>query len=309
MTQPVSPFNRLFAQLTQGMSAARGQRVVNELGWQKDAQHTTEERAVWIPGPVGTEPQAFQLPDMTTPWRQASRFDVAIYGSSYDRFLTMHGLLVAWLDLLEGPPMGSVPSGDETPATIRGASDLNLLAFPYSGLAGLTLDFVRPLKRTLTFPGTPLASVNAIAATINALAAAVPLNYRARIVREDGEAFLELLLPTDPLGTEGSALSLTTLPATSANDVFSFPVDDGGVASGVGTPATEPYRPGYLIGEGTPGPRGMDLQSQGVGAVVPVTLYRPIVSIQFLAGVVLETPIEVLVTGGSEPDETVVATS
>lgn len=320
VTQTVTPFNHLLAQLSQGMSAQRGQRVVNEFGWQSDAQHTTEERVVWIPAPLGVESQAFQLPGMVTPWRQASRFDVSLYGSSYDRLLEIHSLLVAWLDLLVGPPMGNNPSDDAAPAIIRGHADLALLTYPYSGLIGKTLDFSRPLKRTLTFPGTPIANVRSIAAAINAASVAAAQPIRARIAFDGDEAYLELLYPTDslvyPIKTSapevGASLSMFTTTPTSAAGIFGIHGEgDEQIATGIGTAPSTPYRPGYSVGSATPGPRGMNLESQACGAIVPVVLYRPIVSLQYLVGVILETPFEVLVAGGSEPDETetVVSTS
>ncbi len=316
VTQPVSPFNTLLAQLTQGMSAARGQRVPNELGWQKGAQHTTEERVVWKPAPLDVQSAPFQLPDLTTPWRQASNFLVEIMATSYDRVLEIHALLVAWLDLIVGPPMGSVPSDDAVPARIRGTEDLNLLAFPYSGLIGKTLDFVAPLKRTFEFPAGDLANVDAIAAAINAQsyvsrtnapAQAAALPTIARIAREGDAAYLELMLPTDPLGTVGATLSVNTATADSACPILGIEGNDSDIATNTGTAPTRPYRPGYFVGESQePGVRGGDLSSQGWGVIVPVTLYRPIVSMQFLRGVVLETPTEVVATGGDTPDETVV---
>src|SRR5690242_11778345 len=93
-TPPLSPFDALFAQLSQGMSAARGSPVVNLVSWQIDAQTTSVDRVQWLPLGVDVEEQNFELPGLTTPWRQACRFEVHIYGSSFDRVLGLHGLLV-----------------------------------------------------------------------------------------------------------------------------------------------------------------------------------------------------------------------
>lgn len=309
MTQPITPFADLFAQLSQGMSAAGSVPVVNDVGWQKDAQHTTVDRLAWIPRSVASEPQDFELPGAVTPWRQACRFDVSIYGSSLDRLLGLHALMVGWLDLLVGPPRGAPPSDDAAPATIRGTVDLAALVYPYSDLAGLSIAVTEPGARSLSFPLTPLSSPQAIASAINVAAQAESgpvAGVRARLVADEEQLFLELLLPTDPLGTAGATLTIDPDADDSACAELGFSSDDDNV-SATGTPATYPYRPGYMVdASAEPGIRGGDLSAQGWGVIVPVTLYRPIPSMQFVTGVIGERPLQVVATGGDTPEEPVV---
>jgi hypothetical protein len=278
------------------------------VGYDVDAQHTTAERVVWIPAKLGVESASFQLPGMVTPWKQASRFLVSIYGTSYGRVLQIHSLLVGWLDLLVGPPMGSVPTGDEQPATIRGSADLSLISYPTISFAGLTLDFLAPLKRTIAFPSAALNGPNDIASAFNTAAVAAALQYRARIVRVGAAKCLEVILPTDPLGTTGATYTLDPNTTSSACPLLGITGSDGGNAVATGTPPTGPYRPGYYVGESEPGPRGGDLQAGGWGAIVPVALYLPIPSLVDVVGVILDTSTDVLATGGDTPDETVVHT-
>lgn len=308
-TPPLTPFNRVFAKLTQGMSAARGTRVTNEVGWQKDAQHTTDDRLVWIPRRLSPEQQHFELPGVTTPFRQASAFNVSIYGSSYDRLSGLHSLLVAWLDIVQGPPQGGTPSEDSTPAVLRGTVDLTTLVYPYSGLVGLTIKVAVPGARDVAFPSTPLAGPQDIANAINVVAQAFsgPDAYlRARIVKEGAARYLELLLPSDPLGTVGATLTIDPMAANSACAALGFSSGDSNITA-TGTPPTRPYAPGYLVGDSEePGIRGENTAAQGWGVVVPVTLYRPIVSWEFPQGVIASTELQVSATGGDIPDEVVI---
>src|SRR5688572_7602555 len=90
VTTPQTPFDLLFAQLSQGMSATGSAAVVNEVSTKKDAEHTTAERVVWIPRSVAVEQQHHEIPGAVTPWRQACSWDVSIYGDSLDRALEIH---------------------------------------------------------------------------------------------------------------------------------------------------------------------------------------------------------------------------
>lgn len=307
MTQPLGPFNTLFAQLSQGMSVVGGRPVVNELGWQNDTQHTTAERVVWIPESVGVGFQPFQLAGQKDPYRQVSGFNVSLYGDSYDRVLELHGLLVGWLDVLVGPAQGCAPSDDATPAVLRGVVDLADLNYPLSDLIGTRINVAAPLARALAFPGTALDAPQAIATAVNLAAIAAGLLVRARLHHADtGEAYLELLLPTDPLGTVGATLTINPDVAGSACETLGFSADDDNLTA-TGTAPTWPYRPGYEVDKtAVPGPRGGNAASSGWGMVVPVTLYRPIASMHYLTGVIADTPTEVVATGGSEPDEIVI---
>jgi len=308
-TPPLTPFNRVFAKLTQGMSAARGSRVVNEVGWQKDAQHTTEDRLVWIPQGLAPEQQHFEIPGATTPFLQASRFDVSIYGSSYDRLSGLHSLLVAWLDIVQGPPQGGPPSEDSAPAVLRGTVDLATLVYPYSGLVGLSIKVTLPGARDIAFPSTPVTGPRDIATAINvaAQAASGPVAYlRARIVKDGPARYLELILPSDPLGTAGATLTIDPAAANSACAALGFSSGDSNITD-TGTPPTRPYAPGYFVGDTeAPGIRGENTSAQGLGVIVPVTLYRPIVSWEFPQGVIASTEIQIAATGGDTPDEVVI---
>lgn len=309
-TSPQTPFDTLFAQLTQGMSPpAPARRVVNVVGYDVDAQHTSAERVVWIPRGFRTEFQPFEIPGATTPYRQAWQWDVSIYGVSLDRLGAMHSLLVAWLDIMAGPALGSPPSDDAAPALLRGTVDLAALVYPYSGLAGLSIAVTVPGARSLEFPSTPLATPQAISDAVNAaaLAATGPVQFiRARIIRDGAEQYLELLLPTDPTGTAGATLTIDPDAANSACAILGFSAGDDNITA-TGTPPTRPYRPGYFVADTiTPGVRGGDASAQGWGAIVQVTLYRPIVSLQSLVGVIADTPLQVIATGGDTPDENVV---
>lgn len=307
-TAPLTPFDSILAQLTQGMSAARSSPIVNIVGWQLDSMATVDHLQ-WIPGNISVEQQHFQIPGATTPWRQAVPFDVHVQGSSLDRVLGLHSLLVAWLDIIVGPPQGGPPSGDETPAALTGVIDLAGLTYPYSGLAGLSIKVTSPGARSLAFPLTPLANPQAIATAINLAAMAThgPTSMiRARIVKEDAARYLELLMPTDPLGTVGSTLTIDPAAANSACAELGFSADDDNITD-TGTPAARPYAPGYAVGPtSAPGIRGGEASAQTWGLVVPVTLYLPIVSMAFPQGVIASTELVVEASGGDEQTETVI---
>lgn len=308
MTQPITPFDGVFAQLTQGMSAAGYAKVVNNVGTQNDTQHTTVDRLAWIPVGVAAEQQHFEIPGATTPWRQACRFDVSVYGSSLERVLGLQALLVAWLDLIVGPPQGGPPSEDSTPAELTGVEDLAALAYPYSGLSGLSIKVTVPGARALTFSSTPLANPQAIATAINvaAMATSGPTSLlRARIIKDGAARYLELIMPSDPLGTTAATLTIDPAAANSACAILGFSAGDNNITD-TGTAPVVPYRPGYLVEPSTPEVRGGDLSTQGWGLIVPVTLYRPIVSMEFPQGVIASTEVKVIATGGDTADETVI---
>ncbi len=260
-TPPLTPFDSILARLTQGMSAAHSSPIVNIVGWQLDTMATVDH-IQWIPGNVSVDQQHFQIPGTTTPWRQVVLFDVHVQGSSLDRVLGLHSLLVAWLDIIVGPPQGGPPSSDETPAVLTGTADLAALSYPYSGLAGLSIKVTVPGARTLTFPSSPLATPQAIATAINlaAMATRGPTSLvRARIVKEGAERYLELLTPSDPLGTAGSTLTIDPTAANSACAALGFSSGDTNITD-TGTPPVRPYAPGYVVGTTTPpGIRGGEL--------------------------------------------------
>ncbi len=112
---PVTPFADLFAKLTQGMSAEGSPPVRHELGTQRDAEHTADDRIVWIPDGLEAVIRPFTLPDDVTPDDQAWDFKVSIYGSDLARVGSLHSLLVGWLDLIVGPEQGCSPSDDAAP--------------------------------------------------------------------------------------------------------------------------------------------------------------------------------------------------
>jgi len=306
---PITPFDPIFAQLTQGMSAAVGTRIVNLVGYEADAQHTRADRVMWIPRGIATEQQHFELPGATTPWRQGCPFDVSIYGSSLARLYEMHALLVAWLDLIVGPPQGGPPSDDAAPAVLRGTVDLAALLYPYAGLMGLSISVTAPGARSLALPASPVASPQAIATAINlaAQAASGPVQYvLARIVKDGAHRYLELLLESNPLGPPAATLTIDPTAANSACAALGFSSADDNITA-TGAAPTTPYRPGYYVGPSEePWMRGGDAASQGWGMIVPVTLYQPIVSIQFITGVIAAIELQIAATGGDAPDEVVV---
>lgn len=305
-TSPQTPFDTLFAQLTQGMSPAHGSKVVNNVGYDTDAQHTQVERLAWIPRRIRSEFQPFEIPGVTTPRRQAWTFDVSICGNSLVRLGALHSLLVGWLDIEVGPELGCPPSDDAAPAILRGTVDLATLVYPYSGLAGLSIAVTVPGARSIAFPMSPLTSPLDIALAVNqtALAATGPVQFvRGRIVRDGASLFLELLLPTDPTGTTGATLTIDPTAANSACAALGFSSGDSNITA-TGTPPTTLYRPGYQVAESIePGIRGGDGSAQMWGAIFPATLYLPIVSLQSLTGVIAETEVQVNAIGGETPPE------
>lgn len=304
MSQPRHPFERLFAQLTQGMSAD-GAKVINDLGPFAAAQYDAADRLEWIPDGVVTVNREFQLPHAITPHDQASDFLVRIYGGSYWRALDLHSLLVGMLDLLIGPPQGCAPSQDETRALLIGAVDLDALSYPYSGLVGRTLDVTTDgLKRALAFPGSALGSPQAIADAVTAAANAIRLNVHAFLKKDGAELRLALYSATDPLGAVGASIVLDPTPTSSACAPLGFTAGDGNLTA-QGTPASTPYRPGYVVESARPGPRGGDVATTTWGLEVPVRLFRPIKSMQWLVGTIQTVPIAVTATDGQGPPETI----
>ncbi len=293
MSQPLTPFDLLFAQLTQGMTARAGSKatpITNEVGTFADAMQTQADRLVWITKKIAIKDRPFCLPQDVSQNDQAVTFDVAIYGSSLLRVLDMHGWLAGILDLLIGPMPGCAPSTDHVGAVLTGDVDLMSLSYPYDGLDGLSLAFLAPALRSVTFAGSYGSPVE-IAAAVNVLARAQRLGVLASLVRSDdaAQAFLCLTSPQDPLDPRAHAMTLDPDAAGSACGVLGFASSSHNVTAST-TPASTPYRPGYAIGEGQPGPRGGDLASSSWGIVVPIELRRPSVSTAYRLGMILTTP-------------------
>jgi len=309
-----SPFDLFFAQLTQGMTAratsASGQRrstpIANELGAQKDAAQTQADRLVWIPRDVSIKSRNFLLPQDNSQDDQVTTFDVAIYGSSFTRALDLHLWMASIVDNLIGPPQGCAPSADTAPAVLTGTVDLAALLYPFAGLAGLSLQVTAPLSRALAFEDSYADPVS-IATGINAAARAAKIDLLASLTwGDDGARFLVLTMPQDALDPRARTLTIDPDAASSACSVLGFSAGDGNVSAAT-TPASSPYRPGYLIGPSSKPVAGGDLDSSGWGMTVPVELRRPTISTHYLLGMIQSTPFDVLADDDlavSNPGET-----
>lgn len=103
------PFTTLLEQLTGSMG------VVHSEGATADAEHTVLERIVWIPAEPGFSvvPIHYQPdPNAEAIGALAESYDVSIYGGSLDRLRQLFKDLVAWLDILCGPPQGGAEPED-----------------------------------------------------------------------------------------------------------------------------------------------------------------------------------------------------
>lgn len=314
MNDQRSPFDLLFAQLTQGMTArdtsASGQKrstpITNELGRQKDAAQTQADRLVWVARDVAIRERPFLLPQDNSQNDQVTTFDVAIYGSSFARVLDLHAWMAGVIDNLIGPPMGCAPSDDTAPATLTGTVDLATLVYPFAGLAGLSLQVTLPLSRSLAFADS-YADPVAIAVGINVAARAAKLDILASLTwGDDGARFLVLTMPQDALDPRAHTLTIDPDAASSACSVLGFSAGDGNITAAT-TPASSPYRPGYLIGPSSKPVSGGDLDSSGWGMTVPVELRRPTISTHYLLGMIQSTPFDVFADDDlaiSNPGET-----
>ena len=286
---PVTPFAPLFAQLTQAMSAEGSPPVRHEIGTQRDAAHTADDRIVWIMGPPGTGIEVverpFQLPGDVTPDDQAWDFLVSIYGYDLTRAGSLHALLVASLDNIVGPPEGAAPSDDYAPAELTGTVDLRAWLWPSLALSGLALTFVAPYPVTVAMPAASLASPVDAAVAIRDALRAIGSPVLVGLARgADGERFLRLSIPADPLGTVAPTITLDPDAADSACAVLGI---DGTPA--IGAAPTMPYRPGYRVGKSEPGPRGGTVEAGAWGLVVPVRLYLPIRSLSYVPAIIQQT--------------------
>lgn len=267
---PQTPFDGLFARLSQGMSAEGSPPVTHEVGTAADAEHTADDRVVWIP--VGLTPvvRPFQMPDGASSNDQAWDFNVSIYGASLARVGELHSLLVGWLDLLLGPEQGAPSSGDATAPAIEGTVDLGSWLYPSSTLEGAVLTLTEPRAIGVTLPAGTLASPRAVAGAVNTALRDAELPIVAALRRSGTSAYLRL---------EGSISPTSEAPTT-------ITVADSGagallglVGTSTGTAATQPYRPGYVVGKSQPGPRGGTVDAGGWGVIVPVRLFVPIYSV------------------------------
>jgi hypothetical protein len=176
VTNPASPrhpFELLLEQLT-GCMSRRGAPIRHGFGTQEDASHTDADRIVWIPpaaGGLGVGPIPYQLPNAENPWRQIARFDVSIYGGSPFAVFQRHADLVAWIDLLVGPPQGAPPLADGTNPHRPGYQIGDARVGPRGGDAGSTawgavvvVTLYAPISRRV-FPLAPVQEVSVQVAT------------------------------------------------------------------------------------------------------------------------------------------------
>ncbi len=277
--------------------SASGQKsvtpITNELGPQKDAAQTQADRLVWIPRDVAIRERNFLLPQDNSQNDQVTTFNVSIYGSSFARVLDLHAWLAGIVDNLIGPWVGSAPSDDAAPAVLTGTVDLAALSYPFAGLAGLSLQVTAPLSRALAFADS-YADPVAIAVGLNAEARAKKIDLLATLTwGEDGTRFLVLTMPQDALDPRTKTLTIDSDAAGSACSVLGFSAGAHNVTAAT-TPASSPYRPGYLIGPSSQPIQGGDLDSSSWGMVVPVELRRPTISTHYLLGMIQSTPFDVL---------------
>jgi len=97
----------LFKQLTGSTG------ITHVEGTAADAEHTMLERCVWITDTFAVVPIAYQ-PDENAEAvaARAETFDVSIYVGTIDRLREVFNDLVAWVDMLCGPPNGGPDGGD-----------------------------------------------------------------------------------------------------------------------------------------------------------------------------------------------------
>lgn len=274
---PQTPFDALFAQLTEAMSAERA-RVPNEVGTQSDTILTGDERVVWIPLKIATVIRPFAFQESITPTDQAWDWTVVIYAGSLERAGEIHALLVAYLDLIIGPEQGCPPSDDASPATLTGTVNLRDWLWPSSLLDGLSLSFTAPYPLTVAMPAGPVASPVALAVAVQRelRAAGYPALATLRRDAESRAQRLELTIPADPLLTDPVPLALDPDAAASACAVLGFTAE---VASS--TPPTTPYRPGYVVSDFA-GPRGGTIDAGQWSLTGTVRLFLPVRSITWI---------------------------
>lgn len=288
-TSPITPFDTIFARLTQGMSAEGSPPVRHEIGTQADAAHTADDRIVWIPDGIETVIRPFTLPADVTPDDQAWDFKVSIYGSDLARVGALHSLLVGWLDLLVGPEQGAPPSEDAAPAELTGSVDLGAFLYPWTGLDGLALTFLSPYPVTVQMPAGSLASPVAVALAIRDALRAIGSPVLVTLDKgEDGARCLRLSLPADVLATDPPTIALDPTAPLSACDALGF--DD---APAIGAAPSMPYRPGYKVAKSQPGPRGGTVDAGAWGLIVPVRLFLPIRSMSFVPAMIQRVSITV----------------
>ncbi len=279
-TAPLTPFDDLFAKLTQAMSAEGSPPIRHEVGTQASSVFTADERVIWVMGPAGTGIETvvrpFQLPDCASPNDQAWDWRVEIHGPSLLRVGEIHSLLVGWTDLLIGPEQGAAPSADATPAEAVGTVDLATLSYPTSDLDGLALTFTLPYPLTVTMPAGPLDSPIALAVAVGQALRASGIGVLVALDRGDTtERYLRLTMPADPLTDIAPTFALDPAAADSACAVLGF--DD---TPAIGSAPTMPYRPGYKIGK-SEGAKGGTVDAGAWGLVVPVRLFQPVKALVF----------------------------
>lgn len=288
-----TPFDALFARLSQGMSAVGSAPVLHEVGTAADAEHTADDRVVWIP--VGLQPviRPFALPDGATPDDQAWDFEVSIYGSTLARVGELHSLLVGWLDMLIGPEQGAAPSADATAPTLTGSVNVGAWLWPSALVASAVLTFTAPRAVTATLAAGSLASPRALAAALGVALRTANLPITAALSRDGAEAYVHLEGPISPTDAEP----------------YTFTVEAGGAATtlglsgtATGTAPTQAYRPGYVVGRSKPGPRGGTVDAGGWGVIVPVRLYVPIYSVVWTRAPILSVTSTVYAADDSGED-------
>lgn len=274
---PQTPFDALFSQLTEAMSAERA-RVPNEVGTQSDTILTGDERVVWIPEKIATVIRPFCFQESITPTDQAWDWTVVIYAGSLARVGEIHALLVAWLDLIIGPEQGCPPSDDATDATLTGTTNLRDWLWPSTLLDGLSLTFALPYPLTVAMPAGPIASPVALAVAVQRALRAAGYPALATLERdaESRAQRLALTIPADPLLTDPVPLALDPDAPASACALLGF---DGEVA--LSAPPSTPYRPGYVVSDFA-GPRGGTIDAGQWSLSGTVRLFLPVRSITWI---------------------------
>lgn len=271
---PATPFDALFAQLTEAMSTS-GARVPNEVGTQSDTITTGDERVVWVPSKIATVIRPFNFAPSVTPTDQAWDWTVQIYAPSLQRAGEIHALLVAWLDLIIGPEQGCAPSDDGADAVLLGSTNLRAWLWPSSLLDGLSLTFAAPYALTVAMPTGALAGPVEAAVAIQAalVAASCPVLCSLRRDRTEGTASIALSLPFDPLVTVAPVVQVE---AGDAATLLGLSTD-----AATGASPSYPYRPGYVVGD-FDGPKGGTLDAGQWALSGPVRLFLPVRSVTWI---------------------------
>lgn len=290
---PSTPFDDLFARLSQGMSAEGSPPVLHEVGTAADAEHTADDRVVWIPVGLSAVVRTFQQPDGASPDHQAWDWNVSIYGETLARVGELHSLLVGWLDLLIGPEQGAPASTDATAPAIDGTVNVGAWLYPSHTLASAVLTLTEPRAIALTLPAGSLGHPRAIAGAIATALRDAELPITAALTRSGAEAYLRLEGATSPDGTDPATI---TVADSGAGALL------GLAGTSTGTAATQPYRPGYSVGKSQPGPRGGTVDAGGWGLIVPVRLYTPIYSVVWTRAPILDVTSTVYAADDSGED-------